>query len=74
MLCRMVGKRLKKMRLAAGLSRTELATGAGVGVHIVRDLEDGKARSTSYENLILLARALDVDPDTLCPVPVKQAS
>jgi hypothetical protein len=38
-------------------------------VHIVRDLEDGRAKTTSYENVILLARALDIDPGDLCSVP-----
>jgi transcriptional regulator with XRE-family HTH domain len=65
----MLGKRLKKARKAAGLSRPELAGAAGVGVHIVRDLEDGRAKTTSYENVILLARALDIDPGDLCSVP-----
>ncbi len=68
----MVGKRLRKARMAAGLSQTQLAERAGVNRNIVTDLENGKARIPAFDKLVLLARALDVQPEYLCPVPQRK--
>jgi transcriptional regulator with XRE-family HTH domain len=69
----MVGKRLRKARLAAGLTQTLLAERAGVNRGVVADLESGKARIPAFDKLVLLARALGVQPEELCPVPQRKA-
>ena len=51
---------LRGHRLAAGLTQTELASRAGVGVRTVRDLERGRSVAPQRTTVELLAGALDL--------------
>lgn len=54
---------LRSRRLAAGLTQAELATGAGIGVRTVRDLERGRASRPQRTTVELLASALGLTGD-----------
>jgi len=65
---------LKKYRKIAGLSQEALARKSGVDVSLISRFERGLRRRLSYDNIILLARALNLEPEELVPVtrrPVK---
>jgi DNA-binding CsgD family transcriptional regulator/transcriptional regulator with XRE-family HTH domain/tetratricopeptide (TPR) repeat protein len=55
------GERLRRARLAAGLTQEELAERAGLSVRGISDLERGARRSPRRDTLALLADALQLD-------------
>jgi predicted ATPase/transcriptional regulator with XRE-family HTH domain len=58
--------RLRRLRLAAGLTQADLAAQAGVGIRTVRDLERGRSMRPQRTTVELLAKALGlVDPELL---------
>lgn len=57
-----IGKKLKQLRLAKGLTASELAARAGVARSLISQLESGRRKSTGTEILIRLARELEVSP------------
>lgn len=59
---------LKKYRKIAGLNQKELAKKAGVNNTIISRLERGRAATASYETIVRLARALNLEPEELLPV------
>lgn len=59
------GDRLKRLRLAAGLERQQLADAAGVSRAAITMLENGQSKSMKSPNLLRAAEALGVDPLTL---------
>jgi transcriptional regulator with XRE-family HTH domain len=59
---------LKKLRKVAGLSQAELARRSGVDITIISRLESDPDRLASYENVVRLARALNLEPEELVPV------
>jgi len=56
-----VGKRVKALRVKAGLSQAQLADKVGVSRNMVSDWEGGR-RSLWVDKLVLLADALAVEP------------
>lgn len=68
---------LKKYRRIAGLTQAQLARKAGVDVTLISRLESGQRQTASYETIVRLARALNLEPDELVPVtfdPPREAS
>ncbi len=61
---------LRTARRIARLTQLELATRAGVDDSFISLLESGKReiRTTDYETVVRIARALNVTPDELFPV------
>lgn len=59
---------LKMYRRIAGLTPTELAAKSGVSLSIISRLESGERQSASFRNIVRLARALNLEPEELCPV------
>ena len=57
-----LGKRIKKLRLKAGLNAKELAAISGVTRSLISELETGKRQSTSIDTITRLAKALKVSP------------
>jgi DNA-binding CsgD family transcriptional regulator/transcriptional regulator with XRE-family HTH domain len=55
------GERLRRARLAAGLTQEELAERAGLSVRGISDLERGARRAPRRDTLALLADALKLD-------------
>ena len=58
------GRRLRELREAAGLTQMELAEkvkAAGVSYGAVRDIEQGKSKSPTWDTVLALAAALGVD-------------
>jgi transcriptional regulator with XRE-family HTH domain len=64
---RVVRTRLRSLRTTLGLSLDELAARANVGASTISRIETGK-RSISLDVLLPLARALEVDLDSLLDV------
>ena len=58
------GDRLRRMRLDAGLSRSEMADTLGISPHTVTNYETDKTLPTD-RRLKLWAEACDADPDLL---------
>jgi len=61
---------LKKYRRIAGLTQQQLGTKAGVDHTLISRLERGKHTTASYETIVRLARALNLEPEELYPVLV----
>lgn len=57
-----LGKRLKKLRLEAGLNAKELSVLSGVTRSLISELESGKRQSTSIDTIAKLAQTLQVSP------------
>ena len=71
-------ERLRMLRIAAGLSKTELADKAGVSGRTVHDMERGARPRAQEKTLLLLAEALGVTLDELLgqadpPPPSRQS-
>lgn len=64
---------LKKYRRIAGLTQEALARKSGVDATIISRLERGE-RHASYENIVRLARALNLEPEELVPVGIGPAA
>lgn len=64
---------LKKYRKIAGLTQEQLARKAGVDVTLISRFERGQRRRLSYDNIVRLARALNLEPEELVPVEPKAA-
>ena len=58
------GKRIKKMRLAKGLSQTEVAKELGADKSFMSNLENGRKNPT-LKTILKLAKALGVNSDQL---------
>jgi len=65
---------LKKYRRIAGLTQGQLAKKSGVDVTIISRLESGARQTASYESIVRLARALNLEPEELIPVDVRPES
>lgn len=63
---------LKKFRRIAGLTQEQLARKAGVDVTLISRLERGRRRRLSYDNMVKLARALNLEPEELQPVELPE--
>lgn len=59
--------KLKELRQAKGLSRSELARLSGMSLRTLEAYEQGlrDIGKASYESVILIAEALDIDPKEL---------
>lgn len=64
-----MGRRLKKERLNRNLTRSEIATKAGISIKTIQNVEDGKG--TTVTSLVRLMRALGLVArfDALVPEP-----
>jgi transcriptional regulator with XRE-family HTH domain len=62
---------LKKYRKIAGLTQEQLARKSGVDLAVISRLERGLRRQPAYETVVRLARALNLEPEELLPVPTK---
>jgi len=62
---------LKKYRKIARLTQEQLARKSGVDVTLISRFERGVRRRLSYDNIIRLARALNLEPEELVPVSRK---
>jgi len=65
---------LKKYRRIAGLTQEQLAQKSGVDATIISRLERGERQKASYENIVRLARALNLEPEELVAVGVGPAA
>jgi transcriptional regulator with XRE-family HTH domain len=61
---KLVGMRIRELRLARGISQEALADEAGVHRTYMGSVERGE-RNISLENIVKIARALKVAPGTL---------
>jgi len=59
---------LQKFRRIAGISQEELARRSGVDLAVISRLERGLKREPSYQTVVRLARALNLEPEELLPV------
>jgi transcriptional regulator with XRE-family HTH domain len=59
---------LKTARRIARLTQRELATKAGVDPSTISLLERGRRQNASYESIVRIARALNIEPSELFPV------
>lgn len=60
---------LKNARLARHLTQVQLAERSGIDQTTISAIEIGKNQNPSWETVVRLARALDVAPEELFPVP-----
>lgn len=65
----MIAERLQQARANADWTRRDLSQRSGVHQSTIADIEEGRNRAPSYEKVVLLARALGVQPDVLYPIP-----
>jgi len=63
---------LAKFRRIAGYSQQKLADKSGVDIAVISRLERGLKREPSYQTVIRLARALNLEPEELIPVHYKR--
>jgi transcriptional regulator with XRE-family HTH domain len=65
---------LRIARRIAGLTQLELANKVGVDDSFISMLENGKRdiRTTEYRTVVRLARALNVTPEELFPIPPQE--
>lgn len=59
---------LKKYRRIAGLTQQGLAQKSGVNATLISRLERGVRPTASYESIVRLARALNLEPEELVEV------
>lgn len=59
---------LRKYRRIAGLTQEQLAAKSGVDATIISRLENGRRARASYDSIVRLARALNLEPTELLPV------
>lgn len=59
---------LRKYRRIAGLTQAQLAQKAGVDATLISRLERGQRQTASYETIVRLARALNLEPEELVAV------
>jgi transcriptional regulator with XRE-family HTH domain len=64
-----LGAQLRSAREAKGWTRMRLYTESGVHPNTIADIEMGRNQEPSFVKVVRLARALDMDPMALCPVP-----
>ena len=60
-----VGKRIRQVRIAAGLTQQQIADQVGVTKSSVAQWEGGQTKHLRGENLLKVAQVLNVDPDWL---------
>jgi transcriptional regulator with XRE-family HTH domain len=60
-----LGRRLKRLREAAGLSQQDLAVRAGLSVSVVSQIEQGKKTDPRMTTVLFLAEALGVNVEAL---------
>lgn len=60
---------LRTARLAKNISQAQLAELAGVDQTTISGIEVGRNQNPSWETAVRLARALDLNPEDLFPVP-----
>ena len=65
---------LRTARRIADLTQEQLAQKAGVDQTTISALERGISRNPSYETVVKLARALNITPEELFPVPDNDGS
>jgi len=65
---------LKKYRRIAGLTQQQLADKSGVDATLISRLERNLRQTASYESVVRLARALNLEPEELVAVPVRSPS
>jgi len=61
--------RLKEIRTGKRLTQEQVAERAGIDQSTVSELERGVNPNPTLQTILALARALDVDPAELFPVP-----
>jgi transcriptional regulator with XRE-family HTH domain len=64
---------LKKYRRIAGLTQDQLAKKSGVDATLISRLERGERQTASYESIVRLARALNLEPEELVEVDLAPA-
>jgi transcriptional regulator with XRE-family HTH domain len=62
------GENLKKVRTDCKLTRLQLSGRSGVHMNTISDIENGRNKQPSFEKVILLCRALGVEPLSIYPV------
>ena len=65
---------LRTARRIADLTQEQLAQKAGVDQTTISAMERGISRNPSYETVVKLARALNITPEELFPVPDNDGS
>jgi transcriptional regulator with XRE-family HTH domain len=66
------GQRVKRLRLAAGLSQSGLARAVGIPVDTVQNWETGRRAGPRLETAVTVAAALGVTLDELAGPPPKK--
>jgi len=64
---------LEKFRRIAGLTQEQLAAKSGVDATVISKLERGKRLRGSYDSIVRLARALNLEPEELQPTGPERA-
>lgn len=62
-----LGRKIKELRLAKGITATELASRSGVARSLISQLESGKRQSTGIDVISRLAKVLEVSPSVFFP-------
>jgi transcriptional regulator with XRE-family HTH domain len=66
-----LGKNLRRLRKAAGMTQQELAVAAGLNASIVAQIEQGRNTDPRASTLLALARALSTTVDELFREPAR---
>jgi len=61
----LVGEKIKKLRKEKGLTLQDLATSVGLGKSYIWEIENGRIKNPSFEKILIIAKALDVDVEYL---------
>lgn len=70
----MLSRNLRTAREARHWSRRELADRSGVHPNTIADIEAERNRNPAFDKVVLLARALEMDPETLWPVASREVA
>lgn len=60
-----IAEKIKNLRIAAGLSKSQLAQEASLGRSAVRQIESGEAKFPRIDSVVAIATALNVSMDEL---------
>lgn len=68
----MNGALLRELRLDRRYTLQQLEELSGVDQRTISDIEHGRNQKPAYDKVVNLARALNVEPSLLWPVPSRQ--
>jgi transcriptional regulator with XRE-family HTH domain len=62
------GNNVRQLRKSKGWTRVQLCGRSSVHINTIADIENGRNKQPSFEKVILICRALKVEPLTVYPV------